>query len=172
MIAAQLVLQQLLIMAVLISISWFLTRKQLLNSTGAKQMSTILLYVIVPALIISSFQREWSSREFYGLLLAVGLAVIYHFLGILISRLDQKNSYENQIHRLAIVYSNCGFMAFPILCTLYGMDGIFFGGVFVAVFNIFLWSHGISHFQDGGKYSVNRIVLNPGILPVGSVAKF
>ncbi|MGX7196788.1 AEC family transporter [Enterococcus olivae] len=166
MIAAQLVFQQLILMAVLISISWLLTKKRMLDVSGAKQMSTILLYVIVPALIVSSFQREWSASEFYGLLLAASLAVIYHFLGMLVSKFYHENSYENSIHRLAVVYSNCGFMAFPILYTLYGTDGIFFGGVFVAVFNIFLWSHGISHFQEGKKLSLKKLILNPGIFPV------
>ena len=166
MIAAQLVLQQLLIMAVFISISWFLTKRKMLDVVGAKQMSTILLYVIVPALIVSSFQREWAMKEFYGLLLAGFLAISYHVLAIFISKRYPKNSYENTIHGLAIVYSNCGFMAFPILHTLYGLDGIFYGGVFVAVFNLFLWSHGIRHFQDWNKDALKKILLNPGIVPV------
>ncbi len=166
MIAVSLVLQQLLLMAVLISISWLLTKKQRLTIEGARQMSTILLYVVVPALIVTSFQRPWSLNEFYGLLLAVVAAVLYHLLGIFIINLRKPASYDGMIFRLAVVYSNCGFMAFPILNALYGSEGIFYGGVFVAVFNIFLWSHGISGFQLSPEKSVKKILLNPGVLPV------
>ncbi|MGM0216165.1 AEC family transporter [Enterococcus sp. AZ109] len=165
MIAAQLVFQQLLTMAAIIAISCLLTRKQKLNVEGAQQLSTILLYVVVPALLITSFQREWSIEEFRGLVIAAVLSILYHLLGIVISS-KKGVSYDQVIHQLAMVYSNCGFMAFPILLTLYGSNGIFYGGIFVAVFNLFLWSHGVTKLAASKKKRGKTIFLNPGVLPV------
>ena len=167
MTAASLVFQQVAIMFLLILAGAFLTRRGMLSPKGASELSTVLLYLIVPALIIRSFIRPVSTDLLIGLGLSVLLAFLFHLLAIKCSQLlHGKSIEETAILRMGSIYSNCGFMAFPILDVLYGDLGVFYGSVFVAVFNIFLWSHGVWLLKPHQKVSSKKAILNPGCIPV------
>jgi predicted permease len=60
-------------------------------------------------------------------------------------------------------------MGFPVLESLFGRTGILYGSIYVAVFNIFLWTNGMAIFSSSEKLnrdSIKKIVLNPGIITV------
>ena len=46
--------------------------------------------------------------------------------------------------RMCVVFTNCGFMALPLLDALYGSYGIFLGSSFIVVNNLLLWSYGVA----------------------------
>ncbi len=164
---ALLVFQQISIMFILIGIGIFLTKKGLLTEAGSQQLSHILLLVVVPALIIHSFVRPLELKMAKGLLMAFILAIFFHLLAIACSRLIKgPDKTEESIARMGAIYSNCGFMAFPILNVLYGSKGIFYGTAFVAVFNLFLWSNGVQLIKPQEKISIKKCLLNPGCIPV------
>lgn len=46
------------------------------------------------------------------------------------------------VARMSAMYSNCGFMAFPLISAVLGEIGVFYGSAFVGMFNLFLWTQG------------------------------
>ena len=56
-------------------------------------------------------------------------------------------------------------MAIPLQQTILGDDGVFYGAVYVAVFNIVNWTYGVI-LMSGDKKAVSpkKAVLNPGII--------
>ncbi len=114
------------------------------NGTS-KRMSSILLNVITPCMIIVSYQMEFDRDLLIGLILTLGLSVASIFLSILFSRLliRSKENPDMAVEKFSIIYSNCGFIGIPIINGLLGAKGIFFMTAYITAFNIMIWSHGI-----------------------------
>ena len=114
------------------------------NGTS-KRMSSILLNVITPCMIIVSYQMEFDRDLLIGLILTLGLSVASIFLSILFSRLliRSKENPDMAVEKFSIIYSNCGFIGIPIINGLLGAKGVFFMTAYITAFNIMIWSHGI-----------------------------
>ncbi|MDR3644873.1 MAG: AEC family transporter, partial [Clostridia bacterium] len=75
------------------------------------------------------------------------------------------------ILRYAVTYSNCGFMGLPLLKVLVGSSGVFYGTAYLAVFNLFIWTHGVLIFQSGQASKENRrlvlkALINPNVCAI------
>ena len=58
-------------------------------------------------------------------------------------------------------------MGFPVLESLFGKTGVFYGSIYVAVFNAFIWTYGVMLFSKGREQtSVIKAMINPGIVSV------
>ena len=51
-----------------------------------------------------------------------------------------KDESRNRVLGFGTVFSNCGFMSLPLQKAILGDDGWFYGSIFVAVFNVFVWT--------------------------------
>ena len=51
--------------------------------------------------------------------------------------------------RFGSVYTNCGFIGFPLVQSLIGDIGVFYAVPFNITYNIFVWSHGVNLFRRG-----------------------
>ena len=74
---------------------------------------------------------------------------------------------RQRVLRFATVFSNCAFMSFPLEKAVLGDDGLFYGAVFVAVFNILVWTYGLVCMSgDIREISAKKLIANPGIIGV------
>ncbi len=161
--------EQVLILFILIAIGFLCGKKGLINDTGSKVMTNVVLYVVTPCVMITAFQREFSFELVGKILIAAGAAVGIMAFSILISNLliRDKNESRKKVLRFAVIYSNCGFMSLPLQKAILGDDGWFYGSIFVAVFNIFVWTHGLVAMSgDKHQLSIKKLVFNPGIVGV------
>ena len=72
-----------------------------------------------------------------------------------------------RVLRFGTVFSNCGFMGYPLMTALMGSVGLFYGSAYVVVFNVLSWSVGIYLLTgDVGKLRLKPIFLNPGVISV------
>jgi len=61
------------------------------------------------------------------------------------------------------VFSNCGFMGFPVVESVFGKIGVMYASIFVVVFQIFIWTYGVYIFSgSAAKGQFRRALLNPG----------
>ncbi|MPM80218.1 hypothetical protein SDC9_127265 [bioreactor metagenome] len=57
-----------------------------------------------------------------------------------------KNEKRTILH-FANVFTNTGYIGFPILNAIYGAEAVMYGSIFNIFFNIFLWTYGIIIFK-------------------------
>ena len=70
-----------------------------------------------------------------------------------------------KVLQFSVVFSNCGFMSLPLQKALLGEEGMFFGSIFVAIFNVVVWTYGLLDMSgDKKQLSIKRLAINPGIL--------
>jgi hypothetical protein len=78
-----------------------------------------------------------------------------------------KNEARKKVLSFATIFSNCGFMSLPLQKAILGDDGWFYGSIFVAVFNIIIWSYGLVMMSgDKKQLSIKKLAFNPGIIGV------
>lgn len=167
----QILVSQLLVMFLLMAVGYACFRLKYLNNVGAGQMSLILTRIVSSCVIINSFQREFDPSLVIDLLEAAGCAIFAMGLSIVISHLlfradgPHKNFADK---RMCVVFTNCGFMALPLLDALYGSYGLFLGSAFIAVNNVLLWSYGVSQLcrDTTPAQKIRNAVLNPGVVSV------
>ncbi|HIW14198.1 MAG: AEC family transporter [Acutalibacteraceae bacterium] len=151
---------------VMIAVGYFLSRRRVLTERGLSQITTILLYVVTPCLTVDSLMSVDDSVSMTALLLAGAYGFLYHFLAMGLSLLfyrcaplDRRN-----VLRFAMVYSNTGFMGFPLVQAILGAEGLVYAAIFVVSFNVCSWTHGYWLMSGGGKTRFIDIVLNPGVI--------
>ena len=146
-----LLLQQLVIMFIIMVIGFITYKVKLLDQNANKAFSTFLLMVVTPALIISVFQIDFDSAMAVLLLYAFLAALLSHVVGIFVVNIfvRKRNNPDYGIERLASVYSNCAFMGIPIINATIGSEGVFFLSAYLTVFNLLLWTHGVSSLRGG-----------------------
>lgn len=164
--------EQVVILFILIALGFVCGKTKLINDSGAKILTDLVLYFATPCIMIKSFQEV---RYDPGMVLNLAITALCAALiitgSIIIVRFIFRDKDENRkvVLRFATVFSNCGFMSLPLQHALLGSKGVFYGAVFVAVFNVIVWSFGLIDMSGGKKaFSAKKLILNPGV--IGAIA--
>ena len=161
--------QQVIYLFVIVCVGYVLGKTGLMNDKVSLGMSNLMLYVVVPAMTIVSFQRPREAEGFRNFCIVIVLAFAIHLISIAIAHLlvRDRDDQRRRIFRYSVVLSNCGFMGFPLEEAMLGPIGIFYGSAYTAVFNIVGWTYGLRLISGAkGKLSPRSLLLNPGILGV------
>lgn len=144
--SAVIILEQTIIMFILIFFGAGMFKCGIFTARGGKQLSDFVMRAVCPVLIFTSFQKDYNPQLSRGLLTAFLFSaiafVIMIFLGAVTLR--RKNRGENYaVEQFAVAYSNCGFLGIPLVEAVYGKDGVLFLTAFIALYNLFSWTHGV-----------------------------
>lgn len=164
-----LVAQQVFVLFILIFIGFLSGKKGLLGQNSIKCITDIVLYIVTPCVMITAFQREFSFELLGNIGITACSAALIMTASIFISKLvfRDKNESRKKVLQFAVVFSNCGFMSLPLQKAILGDDGWFYGSIFVAVFNIIVWTYGLVDMSgDIKQLSLKRLMVNPGIIGV------
>ena len=143
-----------------------------MNDKLSKGISNLIICVAQPFMIIGSFFGLEYTKEnlktgflilVVGLVLHVLMALLAYFLAKPVKGMDMKKLSE-----YAMFFSNCGFVGFPILYSLMGDIGLFYGAFYLVSFNLFIWTWGILILTRGRsdiRITPKKILFNFGTLP-------
>lgn len=177
-------MKQLLIMAVIVLAGYFFARKFKVSEQEQKFLSKLLLYFVNPSLVLTSFNIDFNLEKFKQFFFVAFLALIIHGAMILIALLftskkdfrknktyadvngEKTDSFKDYsiIERVALVFTNCGFVGIPLIRGVFGEEGVFYLMGYLVVFNILLWTFG--YYQMSSSVNIKKILLNPNIIAV------
>lgn len=145
-----LIFNQLIKMLFIMILAFICYKIKLVSQEGNRTCSNLLLMVVNPCVIITVFQIDYDTRLVRGLLISFVCAVLAHVIGIVLAHflIPEKNNPDFDIDRLASVYSNCGFIGIPLIYSVLGSEGVFYLSAYMTVFNLLVWTHGLSLLQD------------------------
>lgn len=158
------VINQVAVMMILIAVGFVLTKLGKLSETGVADITSLLLYVVTPCLILNSLLgiESISARDLVLAMLLPALAItIAIVLSLCFFRKDEPS--RKKVLRFSAAFSNAGFMGLPLVQGIVGDEGVALGSFFVVVFNLFCWTYGYG-MMSGGKVSVKKALLNPGVI--------
>ena len=156
------VAQQVAVLFVLMGFGAVMRKAGFFKENAIDGIVNVLILVVTPCLVVDVFQRPFDPSKLKGLGCAFVLAVLIHVVLIVLSKFVVRHRDEDVRRplRLAAVFSNAGFMGIPLEQAILGDAGVFYGVVYIVVFNLVLWSWGLKTMSGG----MNRLKMwvNPG----------
>ena len=162
------VIREVAVILILIVIGYFTVKKGMFTKESLGSITSFLLYIVTPCLIVSSFLSAESGKlDGWTLLLAAVLPALSIVISIALSYLFFRREPlgRRRVLRFSTVFCNVGFMGIPLVEGIVGSEGVLYGSFFIAVFNIFCWTYGYV-MMGGGKVRLKALLLNPGVIGI------
>lgn len=160
-----LMLRQIAIMALLVLVGIYLSRRGFLSEQGTRDLGAILIRVIIPVVIVKSFITPFSAQRLQQLGLSFLLALLSYVLAMAVSWLVFGK--RRRIENFAASFCNAGFIGIPLAQAVIGEDGVFFIASSIALLNLFQWTYGVYIMTDDrNAISAKTIVKNPVVIAI------
>lgn len=159
-------------MFIILVVGYVLGKINVIDGVASKKLSSLIVVVAQPALIINSIiSKQYSSENLSLSLLSLALGLCMHAVMSVIAFvacLKIKDLNERKITEFAMIFGNIGFLGIPVLGSLFPENGEFVASFFVVSFNILLWVIGlgiIARKRDDIKLTLKKIFINKGTVP-------
>ena len=159
----------------LLMVAGFYCRKRnIIDTIASKKLSSLIICVGQPMLIIGALSKAEFNKENLTLAWqATLIGVAAHLLMALASYLickRMKQDDETKIFEFTLIFSNCGFIGFPILDSILGNGkGSFMGAFYIISFHLLMWTWGIiilARRRDDIRMTPKKALVNYGTVPV------
>lgn len=159
-------INKILSMALMMLIGAILVRFGILRADDSRVLSALSLYIILPCVILTSFQVDFTAEVRSGLLLALTAAAIIHIALILLNTLLGRLLRLDAVEQVSIIYSNAGNLIVPLVTALLGKDQVIYCCAFICVQMILLWSHGKTLLCGEKGIDIRKIVTNINMIAI------
>lgn len=168
-------LQQMLVLFFIMMIGFICRKKGMLDDNANRKISGIVVNVANPALILSACMNNGNAiegREFLvTFFLAICLYAAFILAAIPVTKLLRVKREDEGVYKAMLVFSNMGFMGFPVISAVYGKEALLYASLFLIPFNILIYTYGIHVLSgsavqnEGSKKSIEwKKILNVGVI--------
>lgn len=153
-----------------ILIGFVIARKKIFSEIFTNGISSFLMTVSVPCLIITSFQVEYTPEKLRlgGIAFLASMIIIAAGIGIgyLTAKLLRIPHEDKAVWVYATAFPNHVFMGWPVMAAIFGQEAIFYAAFANLAFSGYAYTFGIWIFQKYGekgaeKQSWCKVLLTP-----------
>lgn len=159
------VVKQMITLSLLMLTGFFANRFGILGRDAQKWMSKLIINITCPALILSSVTTSQRLENNRMVLIIFGAAIAYYLILPFLAKGCALAGPRNRRseYTCMLIYSNLGFMGIPVANAVLGKEAILYISIFMAIFNISIFSYGIILLggTGGGKLQFKKMI-NPG----------
>lgn len=166
------IINQISVLFMVLFLGYFIRKRNIIDEHSSKKISSLVVNVTAPLLIIGAMMKDTSLTkiEIVSILLISIIVYICLFgMTIIIPKLLKVNNDELGIYKFMIMFSNVGFMGFPVVSSIYGEEAIFYASIYNLPFYVLVYTLGIffvsMNNKDKGDFYISKII-NPGIYAV------
>jgi predicted permease len=162
-------LSQVLTLFIIMVVGVIARKTGIITREYGRKMSELLIYITAPAMIIVSMNFKFSGEMLSnaGLVLIIAFAV--HFFSIALGFILYAR-FEPDTKKIAIfatVFSNCQFLGFPIMNSIFGKEGEFYASIYLVAFTLLIWTVGVMLLT--GKRDLRsavKVLVNPAMIAI------
>lgn len=161
---------QLMIFSMII-IGLVLKKVGVIGKTGQKNITDLVVDLILPCNIIKSFMVEFSmdiAKNFAGILL---ISILIQVASVILGKVLFVRTSEGRQKCLkyGTICSNAGFMGNPIAEGVFGSMGLTLASIYLIPQRIMMWSEGIAIFTEAPsrKELTRKVLTHPCIIACG-----
>lgn len=151
---------------IMIIMGYTLVKLKIVKSEDSKVLSMVCLYLIMPCVIINSFLIEFTPEKLKGLGLAVGVAIVIHFVAWIFIRILGKVLNFNPVEKASVMYSNAANMVIPVVMSVLGDEWVLYSSAFVSVQLVLLWTHCKSMLSNEKGFELKKIYTNINLIAI------
>ena len=149
------------------------SKKGIITSDVNNGLINILLNIALPLMVISSFMFSFDESIKNNMVKAFFYSLITYciLIGISYVLVHPIKGEKKTIIHFSNIFTNTGYIGFPVLNTIYGPEGVIYGSIFNMFFVLFLWTYGVVLFKGHMKYDelkkeAFKTIRNPSIVAV------
>jgi hypothetical protein len=157
-----------LTMFVMITAGMLIKKIKLVGAEGQKNLTDLVIYLILPSNIIKSFMVEFSYDimfTFAGvLIISVLIQIVCTILGHLL--FNKMEPSQKKCLQYATICSNAGFLGNPVAEGVFGTIGLTLASIYLIPQRVVMWSAGISVFTESPnkKTLFKKVITHPCII--------
>ncbi|EZH65552.1 hypothetical protein DH09_18190 [Bacillaceae bacterium JMAK1] len=159
-----LLMEEMVMLYIMLAIGFMAVRFNLIPLSSKTVLTRLLLYLTLPALIISSmhipFQYERALAFIVLMLLSFSFLSFTLLYGKVITRKLTVPSTQSGVFQNLLLFGNQGFIGVSVVFLLFGHEGLFYAVAFNLLYFILIWTYGIAVM----KTRPPKLYLNPGLL--------
>ena len=149
------ILQQMGVICILVLIGIYLYKKRIVDDVNSQKLSTIVVDVCNPALILGSILSGNMTATRSDLLVAIALGAAFYFLlvilGIVIPRILRVEPDKRKFYNMMTVYTNTGFLGLPIARAILPANAILYVIVINVFYSLLFYTHGMAVLHSGSN---------------------
>lgn len=165
------ILNQMIQLFMVIGLGYLLYNLKFLDDYMNKKLTTLILSVTTPAMIISSVLSTTVTQSLSDILsvfvIGIVIYVVLPFIGLLLVKIMRVPKQQQGLYIFMTVFSNIGFMGFPVMKAIFGNEAVFFTAIFNMIFNLFIFGVGTQIMNYGtsrkSKFDAKNL-LSPGVI--------
>ncbi len=163
------VIRQMLELFLILALGYIAAKRKIVSREFGTQLSKFILSVTLPCMMIASvatMPQEIDKKEVLMMfLISILFYVVMPFVAYLITRILFVKKEERHLYMYMTIWSNVGFMGFPVIASIFGEGAIFYATIFNLIFNLSNFTLGIMLMSNEGRKALNiKAFLSPGTI--------
>jgi len=153
----------------IVAVGYMVTRAGMLSPKAREELTNLVIYIILPCNIFSSFHKgispEMLKQCAIVLLVSLGMQLLYIALNkVLYNRFEPE---RRVVLQYSTICNNASFMGLPVIEAVFGQTGLLYGSIVLIPMRVFMWTAGLSLFTDTEvKQRVKTLATHPCIWAV------
>lgn len=154
---------------ILVGVGFIAYRLGYVTRHGASGLSSLLVNVSIPCLILESMQVPLSSGLVHSMEIIVIVEIVVYAVSFCIAALIpcilKGSPFETGVLRFMLIFSNLGFMGYPVAYAMFGQESVFYVTLINLPFGFLVFTIGVFLLRpDLASHPDLRRILTPGLL--------
>lgn len=150
------VIGKLLGVFIIVCIGYLANKAGWIPVSASRYLAKIVINIAAPCVVVGTLsEQELSGGSLKIILLAVGISIAQHAfclpVGILANKLMKVPQAHRGIYKNFLLFSNNGFMGFPVALALFGHQGMFYLVLSNCVMVFILFTLGSANLRNRGE---------------------
>lgn len=166
------IINQIIVLFLVLFLGYFIRKRHIIDDHTSKKLSSLIVNVTAPMLILSSMMSKTNlgRDEIIGiLLLSVMVYICLFLMTFIVPRMLRVEQHNLGVYKFMIMFSNVGFMGFPVVNAIFGREAVFYASIYNLPFYALVYTLGIffvsSNDKEKTKFEFKKM-LNPGICAI------
>ncbi|MCQ2507226.1 MAG: AEC family transporter [Dorea sp.] len=163
---AILLIKKIISLFIILTAGYLMVKWKMLKPEDSKVISILVLYLFLPASILSSFQVERTPDVRDGLIMALVIGAIIHLLLLIINEVLKRTIHLDAVEQVSLVYSNSANLIYPLIAAVLGDEFVIYGSGYICVQMFLMWSHGKSTICGEKGFDFKKVMSNINMICV------
>ena len=169
---------QMLALFLLLVTGYVAYKAHVTNDEAVRYITKLVLNVSLPAQILVSFLSNRGKVSNMTLLEVTGISlfcyVIYFLVGVVFVIVTHTPKKQRGTYIFMLLFGNVGFMGYPVIQAVFGIDAMIYAVVFNVMFNFLVYSVGIMLIggEKAGKFDPRLLINTPMVTALIALVLF
>jgi len=163
------IIVSILTLFILIAVGYLAYRTGVITRSGVTGLSALLVNITLPCLIIESMQVPVTPDRIHEIVMIFAIELVVYGISFvaafLVPYLLHGSPFESGVFRFMLIFSNLGFMGYPVCQTLFGTESLFYVSLINIPFGLLVFTVGVFLLRpDLARNPDLKRILSPGLV--------